>query len=378
LSGKIAIIGGGISGLSSAWHISQTYNVTLFEKNNYLGGHANTILVSEKQNKVVPVDVGFMVFNELCYPNLIQLFQKLGVQSHDSDMGFSVSDKIKGYEYSGSGLSGYFGQRKNLFSLRHWGQLLSIVRFYTKAQINIKKYKTNTTLLEFLKSEKLSDFFIENHIIPMCSAIWSCDDDEMLSYPAHDFVSFFINHGLFKLKNRPKWKSVAGGSKEYVEAIKASHKFKIKLNANIIKIEKKEERFEIILDNGEKDIYDKLILASPADESKKLIESVDEQLADLLTKFKYQKNLGILHSDPDIMPISKKIWASWNYIRSNKDSSKLSVTYWLNSIQKIDSQKNYFLTLNHDDQIQENQIHKQIYFSHPIFDLDNKNTKKKL
>ncbi len=378
MSEKIAIIGGGISGLSSAWHISQTYNVTLFEKNNYLGGHANTILVSEKQNKVVPVDVGFMVFNELCYPNLIQLFQKLGVQSHDSDMGFSVSDKIKGYEYSGSGLSGYFGQRKNLFSLRHWGQLLSIVRFYTKAQINIKKYKTNTTLLEFLKSEKLSDFFIENHIIPMCSAIWSCDDDEMLSYPAHDFVSFFINHGLFKLKNRPKWKSVAGGSKEYVEAIKASHKFKIKLNANIIKIEKKEERFEIILDNGEKDIYDKLILASPADESKKLIESVDEQLADLLTKFKYQKNLGILHSDPDIMPISKKIWASWNYIRSNKDSSKLSVTYWLNSIQKIDSQKNYFLTLNHDDQIQENQIHKQIYFSHPIFDLDNKNTKKEI
>lgn len=378
MSEKIAIIGGGISGLSSAWHISQTYNVTLFEKNNYLGGHANTILVSEKQNKVVPVDVGFMVFNELCYPNLIQLFQKLGVQSHDSDMGFSVSDKIKGYEYSGSGLSGYFGQRKNLFSLRHWGQLLSIVRFYTKAQINIKKYKTNTTLLEFLKSEKLSDFFIENHIIPMCSAIWSCDDDEMLSYPAHDFVSFFINHGLFKLKNRPKWKSVAGGSKEYVEAIKASHKFKIKLNANIIKIEKKEERFEIILDNGEKDIYDKLILASPADESKKLIESVDEQLADLLTKFKYQKNLGILHSDPDIMPISKKIWASWNYIRSNKDSSKLSVTYWLNSIQKIDSQKNYFLTLNHDDQIQENQIHKQIYFSHPIFDLDNKYTKKEI
>ena len=378
MSEKIAIIGGGISGLSSAWHISQTHNVTLFEKNNYLGGHANTILVGEKHNKVVPVDVGFMVFNELSYPNLIQLFQKLDIKSHDSDMSFSVSDKIKGYEYSGSGLGGYFGQRKNLFSLKHWGQLLSIIRFYSKAQINIKKYTTDTTLLEFLKAEKLSDFFIENHIIPMCSAIWSCDDNEMLSYPAHDFVSFFINHGLFKLKNRPKWKSVARGSREYVEAIKKSNKIKIKLNSNIIKIEKKAEKFVIILDDGMKDIYDKLILASPANESKRLIETVDEQLAVLLNKFKYQENLGILHSDPNVMPNSKNIWASWNYIRSNKDSSKLSVTYWLNSIQKIDSQTNYFLTLNPENQIQENQIHKQIYFSHPIFDLDNKNTKKEI
>ena len=137
MSEKIAIIGGGISGLSSGWHISQTNDVTLFEKNHYLGGHANTILVDDKHNKVVPVDVGFMVFNELSYPNLIQLFQKLDVQSHDSDMSFAVSDKIKGYEYSGSGLGGYFGQRKNLFSLKHWGQLLSIIRFYSKAQINI-------------------------------------------------------------------------------------------------------------------------------------------------------------------------------------------------------------------------------------------------
>ena len=159
----------------------------------------------------------------------------------------------------------------------------------------------------------------------MCSAIWSCDDNEMLSYPAHDFVSFFINHGLFKLKNRPKWNSVAGGSREYVEAIKKTNKIKIKLYANIIKIEKKAEKFEIILDDGKKDIYDKLILAAPADESKKLIDSVDEQLAVLLNKFKYQENLGILHSDSNLMPNSKNIWASWNYIRSNKDLSLIHI-----------------------------------------------------
>ncbi len=376
MSEKIAVIGGGISGLAASWHLSKYRDVTLYEKNSYLGGHAHTISVEDDNKIEISLDVGFMVFNTATYPNLINFFDLLNVDRNLSDMSFCVSDEISDYEYSGSGLSGYFGQRSNIFNKKHWQQLYSIIRFYSNAEKSIIKYPRSTSLDDFLKTENYPTFFIKNHIIPMCSAIWSCDPKKMLEYPAHDFVNFFINHGLFKLSNRPSWSSVDGGSKKYVEAILKSSTFEKKINTHIQKIEKVKKGFQIIDNNGESLYFNKIVLAAQAHESRELTQAIDSSLASLLNKFKYQKNIGYLHSDSRQMPINKRIWSSWNYTRKIKtDNMNLSMTYWLNNIQKLNTQKKFFLTLNPEKEIQSSKIHEEINFTHPIFDLSNKEVK---
>ncbi len=376
LSEKIAVIGGGISGLSAVWHLSKYRDVTLYEKNSYLGGHAHTISLMDVNGASVSVDVGFMVFNKASYPNLMKFFEQLNVDRHTSDMSFAMSNEFLNYEYSGSGLRGYFGQKSNILNKKHWKQLFAIIKFYSKAELSIKKYKKSTTLNDFLRSENYPTFFIDNHIIPMCSAIWSCDPKKMLEYPAHDFVNFFINHGLFKLKNRPVWSSVNGGSKKYVDAIIKSSTFEKKINSDIVKIEKLGNRYKITDNSGESLIFNKIVLAAQAQDSKELIEGCDKNLADLLGNFKYQKNIGYLHSDPNQMPLNKELWSSWNYTRKIKSRNmSLSMTYWLNNIQKLNTQTNFFLTLNPEKRIQDKSIHKEITFSHPIFDLNNKDVK---
>ena len=182
MSEKIAVIGGGISGLSAAWHLSKYKKVTLYEKNSYFGGHAHTVTLKDPNKLNVSLDVGFMVFNEANYPNLIKFFDLLGVNKHHSNMSFSMSDEILNYEYSGSGLSGYFGQRSNLISKQHWQQLFAIIKFYSNAKKSIRRYAKSTSLRDFLMYENYPTFFIHNHIIPMCSAIWSCDPENMLEY----------------------------------------------------------------------------------------------------------------------------------------------------------------------------------------------------
>ncbi len=379
MSEKIAVIGGGISGLSAAWHLSKYKEVTLYEKNSHFGGHAHTVTLKDTNKLDVSLDVGFMVFNEANYPNLIKFFDLLGVNKHQSDMSFSMSDEILNYEYSGSGLSGYFGQRSNLISKQHWQQLFAIIKFYSNAKKSIRRYAKSTSLRDFLMYENYPTFFIHNHIIPMCSAIWSCDPKNMLEYPAHDFVNFFINHGLFKLSNRPVWSSVDGGSKKYVEAIIKSSVFQKKMKSDIKKIEKVGNGFRITNDDDESLEFDKIVLANQAQESKKLIERCDKQLAKLLDNFKYQQNIGYLHSDPSQMPRNIKLWSSWNYTRKIKTNSmKLSMTYWLNSIQKLNTETNFFLTLNPEKKISDREMHKEIIFTHPIFNLNNKEIKKQI
>ena len=379
MSEKIAVIGGGISGLSAAWHLSKYSNVTLYEKNSYYGGHAHTISLKDTNEVNVSVDVGFMVFNKASYPNLIKFFDLLNIERHQSDMSFSMSDEVSNYEYSGSGLKGYFGQKSNVYNKKHWQQLIAIIKFYSNAEQSIKKYSKSISLNDFLKAENYPTFFTNNHIIPMCSAIWSCDPKKMLEYPAHDFVNFFINHGLFKLSNRPKWSSVAGGSKKYVDAIIEASIFKKRNNVNRLKIEKKGKKYKIT-DNDSKSIdFDKIVLATQAPESKVLIESCDKELAKLLDKFKYQQNIGYLHSDPNQMPRNKKLWSSWNYTRKIKTNNmNLSMTYWLNNIQKLNTQSDFFLTLNPEKKIPEKNIIEEIIFTHPIFDLSNKEVKKRV
>ena len=370
---KIGIIGGGISGLSAAWHLSKDSEVVLFEKNSYLGGHAHTVEVKDVDN-IVNIDTGFMVYNDENYPNLIKLFENLKIDSYSSDMSFSLSVDSLNYEYSGSGLTGYFGQIKNLFNLNHWKQLFYIRKFYLNAEKNIRKHSSSSTLREFLVAEKYPEYFIQNHVIPMCSAIWSCSPEKMLDYPALDFVRFFANHGLFKLSKRPLWKSIIGGSVKYVDGIVNSSSFVTKLNTEIIEIKKNKNKYEISTGDGEKETFDKLIFATPANESYKIIQPFDSELAEILANFEYQENVAILHNDSSQMPKTKKLWSSWNYIKkdNSKNSKNLSITYWLNSIQKLKTNLNFFLTLNPYSQIKEESIHKIIRFSHPIFDTKNR------
>jgi uncharacterized protein len=376
---KIGIIGGGISGLSAAWHLSKESNVVLFEKNDYLGGHAHTVKVRDNNNEIF-IDTGFMVFNDENYPNLLKLFDNLEINSYSSNMSFSLSIDSLNYEYSGSGLIGYFGQIKNLLNYQHWKQLINIRKFYLSAEKNIVKYNKNTSLEEFLRSEKYPNYFIQNHVIPMCSAIWSCNPEKMLDYPAFDFVRFFANHGLFKISKRPLWKSIIGGSMRYVDGILNSSSFDTKLNTEITEIKKDGNKYEVYFGDGEKESFDKLIFATPANESCKIIKPLNPELAKILEKFEYQENMAILHNDASQMPKTKKLWSSWNYIKKDniKDSDNLSITYWLNSIQKLRTDLNFFLTLNPHKKIREDCIHKVIKFSHPIFDTKNRALKDKI
>ena len=374
----IAVIGGGISGLSAAWHISKNMNVVLFEESNRLGGHANTIEIKKNQTKV-PLDIGFMVYNETNYPNLTNFFKILRVSTSDANMSFTFSDYEKNYEYSGSGLKGYFGQYKNIFNPQHLQLFNNIRKFYSKAEKVIPKYAPETSLGKFLESEGFPHYFVDNHILPMSAAIWSNGPKNMLDYPVHDFVSFFSNHGLLKYSNRPQWKSIKGGSQEYIKKIIKTSSFRTITNSQVIRIEKSNKGYNLITSKNDSYYFDILIFACPADKAKKIIGETDLELSSILEKFKYQKNTAILHNDIRQMPINRKLWSSWNYIRKNKSmENNLSVTYWLNNIQHVQSKENFFLTLNPCDYIDNQHIYKSTSFYHPIFNTNNKNLKSKI
>jgi len=365
---KIAIIGSGISGLSAAWLLSIDHDVTVYEKNNYAGGHANTTLVSVPEGDVF-VDTGFIVFNKKNYTNLTELFKILNVSINDTIMSFSLSVDNGHYEYSGSGALGYFGQFSNIINLSHWYLLYEVNRFFSNAENNINKYDKNITLGDFLQNEKYSQIFIKKHILPMGAAIWSSNPDEMLSYPAYNFIKFYANHGMLNFKNRPSWNTVVNGSKNYISKIISNSNFDLKLNTAIKKIKKNIKNIELTDINNNRIYFDHVILASHANQSLDLLTEMTKDEKKILSAFRYQKNIAVLHKDKNQMPKRKKLWSSWNYIQKNfRNHEELSVTYWLNNLQKLDTAQELFITLNPVNEIPPNLIINQYIYEHPIFD----------
>ena len=364
---KIAIIGSGISGLSSALLLSQKHNITLFEINKRFGGHANTVDITHKQN-LISVDTGFIVYNKLNYPNLIGFFDFLKIETINSDMSFAVSARDGQLEYSGS-MTGIFAQKRNLFNIKFYKMLKDIIVFFIFGYKYAFQVKENESLGEYVKRCKFSEEFVNDHLIPMSSAIWSCPEKEILNFPAKTLLTFFKNHQLINFIFRPKWRTVKGGSKQYVnkvvEKIKKNKKNKFVLNSKIKSIFSKNNKIEINLEKNT-EIFDKVIMATHPDQTIKLIKNLDKQSTDILSKFKYQKNTVYLHSDKNLMPKNKKTWSSWNYISSKKEE-KSSVTYWMNLLQKINNSLNVFVSLNPYIIPSKSLTYKKIIYEHPIF-----------
>jgi uncharacterized protein len=379
---KIAVVGSGISGLSAAYFLSKKHKVDLFEKENQYGGHANTINVKYDINKEVAVDIGFMVFNQKTYPNLINFFLENKIEIEKSNMSFSVSESSSDIEYCGKGIKGIFSNKKNLLNFKFIKMFFEIINFYKNCEkIEIEK-DNGKTLGEYLKEIKISKYFINYHIIPMVSAIWSMPPYEAKQMPLTFFLSFFKNHGLFKLKNRPQWYTVRNRSKTYVDKIIDQISGEHFRNYNISKVTRNDFGVKIFY-GGENEFfdYDKVIIATHANEALDMIVSPTLEEKEILKNFKYRENIAIVHSDKSIMPQNKKAWCSWNSSMSKDNIEKTSVTYWLNQLQNLKIDKNIFLTINPFREISEDKIFKKIKFTHPYFDnaaLSNQNNLRKI
>ena len=377
---KVAVIGSGISGLGAAHFLSKKYTVDLFEKDNYFGGHSYTVDIPESNSKeLISIDLGFIVFNKITYPNLLNFFHDLNIDYEKSNMSFAVSVKNSNIEYSGSGLRGIFSNKMNIFNIHFLKMVKEIIYFYKNAEKMDKTNYKDQTLGDFLKSKKLSKYFINFHIIPMVAAIWSMSSSLAEKMPMELFLTFFKNHGLFKIRNRPQWYTVSGRSKIYVKKVLQSISGEYFKNYEIKSVHRNENNVRLFYGpSNEYFDYDKVVFATHADDTLKLISNPTESEKKILSNFKYKKNLAYLHTDKQLMPNKKIAWSSWNSILDKNDINKNCVTYWLNKLQNLKTNNNYFLTLNPIDKIEDKRIIKKIEFSHPFYDLQSLRSQKYL
>ena len=364
---KIAVVGSGISGLSTAYYLSKKHHVDLFEKEDHFGGHAHTIdvLVNEKK---ISLDIGFIVFNYKTYPNLINFFNENQIAIEKSDMSFSVNVNNTNFEYCGKGLQGIFSNKSNLLNLKFLRMFLDMINFY-KLCDKINEFNEKITLGEFLSKKKLSKEFIKYHLIPMVSAIWSMPPYEANKMPIIFFLRFFQNHGLFKLKNRPQWYTVSNRSRSYVNKVLSSISGEYFKNYNINRIKRISTGVQVYYGGSDEFFdYDKVVLATHADEALSLIENPSEEEKAILSNFSYKENLAIIHTDDNVMPKNKSVWSSWNSYVEDTNLEVNSLTYWLNNLQNLKCDQNIFLTLNPFVKISEDKILKKVRFTHPYFD----------
>ena len=364
---KIAVVGSGISGLSAAYYLQKNHQVTLIEKDSRIGGHSNTVKLNVNEKEIL-VDSGFIVFNEINYPNFCKLLEELKVNSYDSDMSFSFRLNKEDFEWSGINLNTLFIQRKNLFSKKFYKMLFDIIRFNQLA----KKIQQNDPLInlnldKFLITKKFSIEFREWYLYPMIASIWSISDAELKKYSIKFIINFFNNHRLTNVFSRPQWKTILGGSTSYVSKIADNIKTK-KLNASL-KLKKVFSNKVCLEVNGKDEDFDKVIFCNHADEIVNLLNEDFVQEKNILKNIKFKNNEVYIHSDISFMPTRNKCWAAWNY--SVGDTQYLSdITYYMNKLQNIDTEKPILITLNPKRKIKESLVYEKINYSHPIIDSE--------
>ena len=377
---KIAVVGSGISGLSAAYFLSKRHKVDLFEKEDHFGGHSFTIDVEyqKEENKKISIDIGFIVFNHQTYPNFVNFLKENKIDIEKSNMSFSVSVKETEIEYCGKGLRGIFSNRKNLFNFKFIKMFFDIINFYKKNS-DLKSINEKETLEDYLKKQNLSEYFVNYHIIPMVSAIWSMPPHESKQMPLKFFLKFFQNHGLFKLKNRPQWYTIKNRSRTYVNKILKNISGEYYKNYKINKLIRTSNGVKLYYgDNAEFFDYEKIVLATHADEALSIIENPSEDEKNILSNFHYKKNIAVIHTDERVMPKNKKAWSSWNSLLDKNDIKKNSITYWLNLLQNLNIEKNIFITLNPFFEIEKNKIIRTVNFTHPYYNHKSLISQKKL
>jgi predicted NAD/FAD-binding protein len=367
----LAIIGAGVAGLGAAHFLHSRYDLTLFEQNDYPGGHTNTITVDE-QGCPIPIDTGFMVYNEVTYPNLTRLFRELDVKTRPTSMSFSVRHQPSGIEYNGAGLNRLFGQRRNIASPRFWRLLMRMNRFNAEAiQALYDPAYSTYTIGRYVSERGYGDDFLNLFLVPMSSAVWSTPPDRMLDFPAVTLLRFFHNHGFLGLHTHHPWRTLEGGAKSYVAKMSAPWRSRVSLNSKAVKVSRAPGSVRVATADGAEARFDKVILASHADETLRLLAdpTLDEQR--LLSQFQYQPNTATLHTDPSFMPRTRACWASWNY-RIDQDpdgGARPSTHYWMNSLQDVSRRQNYFVSLNSHDRVEPGAILRRIDYHHPLFNL---------
>ena len=374
---KIAIIGSGISGLTASYLLNRKHDITLFEKNDYIGGHTHTHEI-ENDNKIWNVDSGFIVYNEKTYPNFIKLLNMLGVERQLTRMGFSVKSPNKNLEYAGHSLNALFAQRSNLFRPSFIRILGGMKRFNKEARRDLPSLKKEMTLGEYLFKNNFSEEFIDNYIIPIGAAIWSTKPSNMLNIPALFFIRFFENHGFLQILDRPKWWVIKGGSKQYVKKIISGFKKDIRLSTSVHTIVRKENSVIIKFgsDNQEEQ-FDAVVLATHSDQALKLLQKPTEKEKEILSLLPYQRNDAVLHYDHSILPKRTLAWSSWNYFLDGNTNDPVALTYNMNILQSLKSSKTFCVTLNKLEMINKNKIIKNLSYEHPLFTTDGINAQKR-
>ena len=374
---KIAIVGSGIAGMSAAWLLSKVHHVTVYEKEDRLGGHSNTVKI--KMNKqTISVDAGFIVYNDVNYPNLTKLFEHLNVSTQKSDMSFSVSLNDGQLEYGSRNLNALFGQRSNILRGRLWRMIkdMQLFRKHSEQFLNGDIDQSRISLQQFLSQKKYSHNFVKHFILPMGAAIWSTKIEDILEQPATTFLRFFASHGLMRLKNRTTWRTVVGGSEQYIKKLTANYLNSVRLKEGVRSVSRHDKHVEVVDENGNVENYDAIVLATHADQSLDVLSDPDPLELSLLGAFHYTDNHAVLHSDPNLMPNRQQVWSSWNFL--GNDENGVNVTYWMNSLQSIDHNIPLFVSVNPNIAPEKSKIHKSFDYQHPIFDYKAWHAQKRL
>lgn len=360
---KIAVIGSGISGLSAAWLLRKQHEVTLFESQSRLGGHTNSVDV-DLDGTVHPVDTGFLVYNELTYPNLVALFHHLGIETHPTEMSFSVKLEQQKIEWAGSNLSTVFGQKRNLVRPGFWRMLQDMLRFNRHAVRYLGEAEhSSETLGELLDRERYSDWFMEWYLVPMAAAIWSASPANILKYPASSFLRFCINHRLLQVNNRPVWRSVVGGARQYVDKMAASLNYE--LSCPVHEVHRDATGVRLKFDYGE-ERFDRVIFATHAPDTLSMLADASDIEREILGAVGYQSNLAILHTDASTLPGRRSLWSAWNY-SSTQANQPVCVTYWLNELQQLPFRTPLLVTLNPPaNRLPAGEI-RRFHYDHPVF-----------
>ena len=363
---KVAVIGTGIAGNVAAFKLQCEHDITVFEANSYIGGHTNTVDVVE-DGQTYAVDTGFIVYNERTYPNFIRLLDELGQASQQSEMSFSVQANNGGIEYNGASLNALFAQRRNVFRPSFYRMLKDILRFNEIGSQDSIKLDDEESLAGFLHRKRFSREFAEHYLIPMAAAIWSAERSSVLEMPISFLIRFFANHGLLQLGDRPVWRVIKGGSRQYVRKLVAGHVDRIRLASPVESVRRRNGQVEIYSASGGRELFDAVFMACHSDQALALLRDATPIERDVLGAIEFQSNEAILHTDQSLMPSRRRAWAAWNYRLPQEANHQVAVTYNMNILQGLEARKQFLVTLNNRQEIDERKIIRTEHYDHPVF-----------
>lgn len=362
---RLAIVGTGIAGMSAAYFLRNDYDITIYEKNDYVGGHTNTVFVNDGE-KDCPMDTGFMVFNFKTYPYMVKLFEELNVPIKDTDMSFSVRNEKLDLEFNGSSVNGLFSQRKNLINFKFLKMIFEILKFNGDAPNVLDSHKYDDfSIRDYIRELGLSDYFFDNFLVPMSSAVWSTPVERMGDFPAKSLVRFFQNHGFVGVNTQLQWKTIEGGSREYRSRLIESFKDKIVVNNPVKEVREENGKVIVTSEKGEES-FDEVIVAAHGDEALAMLSKPSEFQQEVLSKFHYQKNIATVHTDESVMPHLEENWSSWNFII--RDGEPFTV-YYMNRLQGVSDKQNFFVNINGERYVDNSKIIQEIVYHHPTFDV---------